>query len=72
MKVVLTGLGIWIEKTLVQIFLNLQETLQNFKHWKDWNLLRGVKHDAAHVIIGQILGKSEGHAVLSGYLHCQE
>ncbi|XP_075390773.1 disintegrin and metalloproteinase domain-containing protein 1-like [Tenrec ecaudatus] len=65
-KVVLTGLEIWTEENLVQISLNLQETLQNFNQWRDWHLLRRVKHDVAHMITGQNTAKYQGHAFLSG------
>ncbi|KAM9621915.1 disintegrin and metalloproteinase domain-containing protein 1a-like [Trichechus inunguis] len=65
-KVVLTGLEIWTERNLVQISLNLQETLQNFNQWRNWHLLRRVKHDVAHMITGQNPGKYQGHAFLSG------
>ncbi|KAF5929294.1 hypothetical protein HPG69_019315 [Diceros bicornis minor] len=65
-KVVLTGLEIWTERNLAQISVNLQETLQNFNCWRDGHLLRRVKHDVAHMIVGQSLGKYQGHAFLSG------
>ncbi|XP_006894789.1 PREDICTED: disintegrin and metalloproteinase domain-containing protein 1a-like [Elephantulus edwardii] len=65
-KVVLTGLEIWTENNLVQVPLNLQDMLQNFNQWRIWHLSQRVKHDVAHMITGQNLGKDQGYSFISG------
>ncbi|KAM5199749.1 disintegrin and metalloproteinase domain-containing protein 1a-like isoform 2-T2 [Hipposideros larvatus] len=65
-EVVLAGMEIWTEGDLVEVPGDLQVTLRNFNSWRQEQLLRRVRHDVAHMIVGQHPEEGTGQAFLSG------
>ncbi|XP_032954104.1 disintegrin and metalloproteinase domain-containing protein 1a-like [Rhinolophus ferrumequinum] len=65
-EVVLAGMEIWSEGDLVEVPGDLQVTLRNFNSWRQETLFRRVKHDVAHMIVGQHPEEGTGQAFLSG------
>lgn len=65
-EVLLAGMEIWTEGDLVEVPADLQVTLGNFNSWRREKLLRRVKHDVAHMIVGQQPAEGMGQAFLSG------
>ncbi|ELK15462.1 disintegrin and metalloproteinase domain-containing protein 1a [Pteropus alecto] len=65
-QVLLAGMEIWSEGDLVEVPVDLQVTLSNFNSWRQEKLLRRVKHDVAHMIVGQRPAEGMGQAFLSG------
>lgn len=65
-EVVLAGMEIWTEGDLVEVPGDLQVTLRNFNSWRQEKLLHRVKHDVAHMIVGQHPEEGTGQAFLSG------
>ncbi|XP_036305619.1 disintegrin and metalloproteinase domain-containing protein 1-like [Pipistrellus kuhlii] len=65
-QVVLAGVEIWTEGDLIEVPVDLQVTLGNFNKWRQEKLLHRVKHDVAHMIVGQHPEHGMGQAFLSG------
>ncbi|XP_036304976.1 disintegrin and metalloproteinase domain-containing protein 1a-like [Pipistrellus kuhlii] len=65
-QVVLAGMEIWTEGDLIEVPVDLQVTLGNFNKWRQEKLLHRVKHDVAHMIVGQHPEHGMGQAFLSG------
>ncbi|XP_066116657.1 disintegrin and metalloproteinase domain-containing protein 1a-like, partial [Saccopteryx bilineata] len=65
-EVVLAGMEIWTEEDLVEVPADLQVTLGNFNSWRQEQLHHRVKHDVAHMIVGQRPEQGMGHAFLDG------
>ena len=65
-EVVLAGMEIWTEGDLTEVPVDLQVALRNFNSWRQENLFHRVKHDVAHMIVGQHPKEDTGQAFLSG------
>ncbi|XP_054568584.1 disintegrin and metalloproteinase domain-containing protein 1a-like [Eptesicus fuscus] len=65
-EVVLAGMEIWTEGDLIEVPVDLQVTLGNFNSWRQEKLLHRVKHDVAHMIVGQHPEQGMGQAFLNG------
>ncbi|XP_015422760.1 PREDICTED: disintegrin and metalloproteinase domain-containing protein 1-like [Myotis davidii] len=65
-QVVLAGMEIWTEGDLIEVPVDLQVTLGNFNSWRQEKLLHRVKHDVAHMIVGQHPAQGMGQAFLNG------
>ncbi|EPQ13946.1 Disintegrin and metalloproteinase domain-containing protein 1a [Myotis brandtii] len=65
-EVVLAGMEIWTEGDLIEVPVDLQVTLGNFNSWRQEKLLHRVKHDVAHMIVGQHPAQGMGQAFLNG------
>ncbi|XP_016058521.1 PREDICTED: disintegrin and metalloproteinase domain-containing protein 1a-like [Miniopterus natalensis] len=65
-EVVLAGMEIWTEGDLIEVPVDLQVTLRNFNSWRQEKLLHRVKHDVAHMIVGQHPEQGMGQAFLNG------
>lgn len=65
-EVVLAGMEIWTEGDLTEVPVDLQVALRNFNSWRQEKLFHRVKHDVAHMIVGQHPREDTGQAFLSG------
>ncbi|XP_020033511.2 disintegrin and metalloproteinase domain-containing protein 1-like [Castor canadensis] len=65
-EVVLAGMEIWTEGDLIEVPEDLQVTLRSFNSWRQERLFHRVKHDVAHMIVGQHPGGHTGQAFLNG------
>ncbi|XP_036989402.2 disintegrin and metalloproteinase domain-containing protein 1a-like [Artibeus jamaicensis] len=65
-EVVLAGMEIWTEGDPIEVPADLQVALRNFNSWRQEKLLHRVKHDVAHMIVGQHPEQGMGQAFLNG------
>ncbi|XP_045697008.1 LOW QUALITY PROTEIN: disintegrin and metalloproteinase domain-containing protein 1a-like [Phyllostomus hastatus] len=65
-EVVLAGMEIWTEGDPIEVPEDLQVALRNFNSWRQEQLLHRVKHDVAHMIVGQHPEQGMGQAFLNG------
>ncbi|KAB0370087.1 hypothetical protein FD755_018049 [Muntiacus reevesi] len=65
-EVVLAGVEIWTEGDLTEVPVDLQVALRNFNSWRQEKLFHRVKHDVAHMIVGQHPKEGMGQAFLGG------
>ncbi|KAM5311668.1 disintegrin and metalloproteinase domain-containing protein 1-like [Glossophaga mutica] len=65
-QVVLAGMEIWTEGDPIEVPADLQVALRNFNSWRQEKLLHRVKHDVAHMIVGQHPEQGMGQAFLDG------
>ena len=65
-EVVLAGMEIWTEGDPIEVPADLQVALRNFNSWRQEKLLHRVKHDVAHMIVGQHPERGMGQAFLNG------